>query len=293
MRTWPATAAMAAVALLAGCSSAAAPAVVAVNSVHSAMTSADALRERAQALVWRLVNELSPPPGTRTVHLATLPPPLNNPAPPLPVGWVRAQRTLEAPAQPASAWSGLVAHTPLRQTGPITPGLVGSASTVLPAPEPGIDVAEFGVTLVQLSSKTILITVGAAAAWLPARTPAEHLDPAAFRSVTISAQRWAQTRVVIRMFTARADISRLTTIINSGTPAPAAAVDGMHCAPVATVYILRFTPRAAGGRSAVVTLGACPHAYDITVNGKQQPPLWDNDKLRMAAAALVGVHRGS
>jgi hypothetical protein len=285
MRTWPATAAAAAFALLAGCNSAAAPAIVAVSSPHSATASAGGLRERAQALVWRLVGELSPPPGTRTVHLAKLPPPLNNPPPPVPAGWVRVQRTLEAPAQPGSAWAGLLAHTPLRQIGTITPGATGS--TVLPAPEPGIDVAEFGVTLVQLSSTTILIAVGADAAWLPARTPAEHLDPAAFGSVTISAQRWSQTRAVTATFTAQADISRLTAIIDSGTPAPTRAVAGMHCAAVATVYILRFTPRAAGGPSVVATLGACPHAYDLTVNGKQQPPLWDDGKLRMAAAALV------
>jgi hypothetical protein len=288
MRTWPGTAAAAAAfVLLAGCSSAAAPAAVAVSSPHPATASAGGLRERAQALIWRLVNELSPPPGTRTVHLAKLPPPLNNPPPPLPAGWVRVQRTLQAPAQPGSAWAGLLAHTPLRQIGTITPGATGSA--VLPAPEPGIDVAEFGVTLVQLSSNTILIAVGAEAAWLPARTPAEHLDPAAFRSVTITTQRWAQTRVVTRAFTAQADIGKLTAIINSGTPAPTSVVAGMHCAPVATVYILRFTPRAAGGSSAVVTLGACPHAYDITVNGKQQPSLWDDGKLRTAAAALVEV----
>jgi hypothetical protein len=287
MRTWPATAATAVFVLLAGCSAAAAPATVAVSSPHPATASADGLRERAQALVWRLVGELSPPPGTRTVHLAKLPPPLNNPPPPLAAGWVRVQRTLEAPAQPGSAWAGLLAHTPLRQIGTITPGATGS--TILPAPEPGIDVAEFGVTLVQLSSKTILIAVGADAAWLPARTPAEHLDPAAFGSVTISAQRWAQARVVTRTVTAQADISSLTAITNAGTPAPTGVVAGMHCAAVATVYILRFTPRAAGGSSVVVTLGACPHAYDITVNGRRQPSLWDAGKLRMAAAALVEV----
>jgi len=287
MRTWAAAAATAAFALLAGCSSAGAPATVAVSSPHPAAASAGGLRERAQALAWRLVGELSPPPGTRTVHLATLPPPLNNPPPPLAAGWVRVQRTLEAPAQPGSAWAGLLARTPLRQIGTITPG--AGAGVVLPAPEPGIDVAEFGVTLVQLSSTTILIAVGADAAWLPARTPAEHLDPAAFGSVTISAQRWAQAHVVTRTVTARAGISRLTAIMNAGTPAPASVVAGMHCAAVATVYILRFTPRAAGGSSVVVTLGACPHAYDITVNGKQQPSLWDDGKLRMAAAALAGV----
>ena len=287
MRTWPATAATAVFVLFAGCSAAAAPATVAVSSPHPATASAGGLRERAQALVWRLVGELGPPPGTRTVHLAKLPPPLNNPPPPLAAGWVRAQRTLEAPAQPGAAWAGLLAHTPLRQIGTIAPG--AGAGAVLPAPEPGIDVAEFGVTLVQLSSTTILIAVGAEAAWLPARTPAEHLDPAAFGSVTISAQRWAQAHVVTRTFTAQADISSLTAITNSGTPAPTSVVAGMHCAAVATVYILRFTPRAAGGSSAVVTLGACPHAYGITVNGKQQPSLWDDGKLRMAAAALAGA----
>ena len=115
------------------------------------------------------------------------------------------------PRGPGAAWVCLGraagAHA-AQQIGTITPG--AGAGAVLPAPEPGIDVADFGVTLVQLSSKTILIAVGADAAWLPARTPAEHLDPAAFGSVTISAQRWAQSRVMTRTFTAQADIGRLT-----------------------------------------------------------------------------------
>jgi hypothetical protein len=101
-----------------------------------------------------------------------------------------------------------------------------------------------------------------------------------------------QTRVMMRTLTAQADISRLTAIINAGTPAPTGVVAEMHCAAVATVYILRFTPRVAEGPSAIVTLGACPHAYDITVNGTQQPSLWDDGKLRMAAAALAGMQTG-
>ena len=275
-----------AVLFLAGCGSTASPATVAVSASHAGTAPAGGLRERAQALVWRLVNELRPPPGARTVHLAKLPPPLNYP-PPLRAGWVRAQRTLKAPAQPRSAWTGLLAHTPLRQTGAIIPG--AGAGAILPAPEPGIDVAQFSVALVRLSSTTILIAVRADAAWLPTRTSAEYLDPATFRSVTISAQRWAQPRLVTRTFAAQADISRLTAVINAGVPAPISVVAGMHCAPIATAYILRFTPRAAGRPSVLVTLGACPHAYGITVNGKQQSSLWDDGKLRMAAAALVGV----
>jgi hypothetical protein len=90
MRTWPAAAAAAALVLLAGCSPAAAPATAAAGAPHPAGASAGGLRQRAQALVWRLVNELSPPPGTRTVHLAKLPPPLTNPPSPVPAGWARA-----------------------------------------------------------------------------------------------------------------------------------------------------------------------------------------------------------
>ena len=62
----------------------------------------------------------------------------------------------------------------------------------------------------------------------------------------------------------------------------------MSCAPVAIVYTLRFTP-AAAGPSVVVTLGACPRVYSITVNGQQQPALWDNGKLRTAAGNLLGI----
>jgi hypothetical protein len=284
MRTW--IAATAAAVLLVGCGTAAAKPVTARPRAQTVAASAIPLRARALALAWRLVDELSPPPGTRTVHLAKLPPPLNQPQAPLQPGWVRVTETLEAPAGPESAWEAMLARTPLHDLGGLVPG--ASAGTILPAPEPGLDVAELGVTLIQLSHGAVLIAATAEAAWLPARTAAEHLDPASFRSVTISAQPW-QSRVMIRTFTSQADIAELTSIINAGVPAPLSVVTGMHCAPVAIVYILRFTPRAAGGPSVVLTLGGCPHSYGITVNGRQQPSFWDNGKLRTAAGTLLGI----
>jgi hypothetical protein len=284
MRIW--LAAAAAAVLLAGCGTALAKSATAPVRAHTAAAPAVSIRTRALALAWRLVGEVSPPPGTRTVHLAKLPWPLNQPQAALEPGWVRVAETLEAPAKPASRWTGLLARTPLRDSGGLTPG--ATAGSILQAPAPGLDVAVFAVTLVQLSHGTILIDVRAEAAWLPARTSAEHLDPAAFRSVTISAQPW-QSRVRTRTFTARADIARLAAIINGGVPAPPSVVDGMSCAPVAIIYTLRFTPHAAGGPSVVVTLGGCPHAYGITVNGRQQPSLWDNGELRTAAGGLLGI----
>lgn len=284
MRTWLAVAAAAV--LLTGCGTAAAPSGRGVprGKVPPAAR-AGPIRDRALSLAWRLVGEVQPPHGTRPVHLEKLPPPVNQPQAPLPPGWVRVTETLKAPAQPKSAWTALLARTPLKG-GPLEPG--ESGVTVLPAPEPGIDVAEFGVTLVPLPNRTVLIAVHAQAAWLPARTAAEHLNPAGFRSVTISAQPW-RSRMTKRTFTAQADIARLTSIINAGVPAPPSVAGGMSCAPVATVYTLRFTPRGAAGPSAVVTLGACPQSYGITVNGQQQPSPWDNGKLRTAAGNLLGI----
>jgi hypothetical protein len=284
MRTW--IAATAAAVLLVGCGTAAAKPVTARPRAQTVAASAVPLRARALALAWRLVDELRPPPGTRTVHLAKLPPPLNQPQAPLQPGWVRVTETLEAPAEPDSVWEAMLARTPLHDLGGLVPG--ASAGTILPAPEPGLDVAELGVTLIQLSHGTVLIAATAEAAWLPVRTAAEHLDPASFRSVTISAQPW-QSRVMTRTFTSQAEIAELTSIINAGVPAPLSVVTGMHCGPLAIVYILRFTPRAAGGPSVVLTLGGCPHSYAITVNGRQQPSFWDNGKLRTAAGTLLGI----
>lgn len=283
MRAWLA-AAVAAV-LLAGCGSPPAGSGTGRASASASVSvSAAGLRARALALAWRLVNELSPPPGTRPVHLKKLPPPLTEPLP-LPPGWVRIERTLVGPAEPGAAWAGLLARSPLGQTGGISPGV--SAGMFIPAPEPGIDVAKISVTLIQLSSKTILIVADAEAAWLPARTAAEHLDPASFRSVTISARRYGEMRDVTRTFTARDVIARLTSIINKGTPAPREVLIGMHCAPVSTVFTLRFTPENPRGPVVVVTIGPCGHAYGITVNGKEQSSLWNNGGLSTTAGGLL------
>jgi hypothetical protein len=283
MRIW--IAAIAAGVLLAGCG-AAAPRPATARLLAHPVEDPNMIRPVALAYAWRLVDELSPPPGSRTVHLTRLPPPLNQPRPPLPFGWVSVTRTLEAPDQPQSAWETMLARTPLHGMGGLAPG--GSAGSVLPAPEPGFDVAEFGVTPIQLAHGTVLIVVTAEVAWLPARTPSEFLDPASFGSVTISARPWL-SRPTTRRFTSQADIARLTSIIDAGVPAPRSVVASMSCAPVAILYTLRFTPRTAAGPSVVVTLGGCPHSYGVTVSGKQQPSLWDNGKLRTAAGTLLGI----
>ena len=126
MRTW--IAATAAAVLLVGCGTAAAKPVTARPRAQTVAASAVLLRARALALAWRLVDELSPPPGTRTVHLAKLPPPLNQLQAPLQPGWVRVTETLEAPAEPESVWEAMLGRTPLHDLGGLfhrRPGLGG------------------------------------------------------------------------------------------------------------------------------------------------------------------------
>jgi hypothetical protein len=55
----------------------------------------------------------------------------------------------------------------------------------------------------------------------------------------------------------------------------------MRCAPGATVYRLGFIP------GVVIYPGGCGGAIAITVNGKEQPRLWDQGVLTAAARQLL------
>ncbi len=273
--------------LLAGCG--AGPAATPAGSASTAaVLAAGGSRAQALAFAWRLVNELRPPLGTRPVHLRKLPPPLTDPGPVRP-GWVRVEQTLAAPVNPRSAWAGLVAHTPLAELGQVAPAEVGMG-TNLPAPEPGLDYAAFSVTLVPLSRMTMLIAAEAEVAWLPVRTRAEHLDPAGFRMVTISAQRvFGNPRRASGTLTSAAVIARLAAFLNARTPAPGAAVIGWKCVPAPWDISVRFTAWHRDGPGVVATSGGCPGLDVITVNGRRQPLLWDI-KGGLAAIALALLH---
>jgi hypothetical protein len=58
-------------------------------------------------------------------------------------------------------------------------------------------------------------------------------------------------------------------------------VAAMSCAPGGTVYRLRFTP------GVVIYAGGCGASDAITVNGKEQPRLWDLGVLTAAARQLL------
>ena len=142
-----------------------------------------------RALVRHLVAEMIFPPGTKPASLRSVPRALRDPGP-FGKGSARAERLLlarpgwprlgsgtAAPAvQPADDQRGS------RFSGP------GASSTLLAAPEAGIDAAVAAVWAEPWSRGTTLIAAYAFATSLPVRTAAEHLDPGRFGAVTLSAR---------------------------------------------------------------------------------------------------------
>ena len=245
-------------------------------------------RAQAQAYVRHLMAELNLPEGSVPAHVTPLPQIVRAQAPGGP-GWAGASRILIVPGQPLAVLQRITAHAPFSD--PViysaTPVL---SSTMRPAPKPGIDAVILDLGVQAYSRTTTLVGAYAFAAWLPYRTAAEHLEAASFRAVTISADQLVpRPRQVTRTFTSAAVIARLAAFLNGRPPAPAAALAGLSCpAPLASIT-LRFT--ATGRQAPAVTVSAAGCMADaITVNGRQQPLLWDTaGGLESMARKLLGL----
>ena len=286
MRSW--VAAVAAAVLLAGCGSALAR--PGSGPDHRAAGGPGGSQAEAMALARHLLTqlELGLPPGARPAQVKSLPPLLRDRRAPG-AGWVSAQRILLAPGKPRAAWETLLAHAPFNE--PTRFGAVPtSVGMLLPAPAPGVDAAELDVSMAPLSGTTTLVAAYVYAAWLPSRTAAEHLEPASFRAVTISADQLVpRPQQVTRTFTSAAVIARLAAFLNGRTPAPTAALIALKClAPLAS-FTLRFT--STGRRASAVTVSTADCMTNaVTVNGRQQPLLWDTrDGLASMARKLLGL----
>ena len=245
-------------------------------------------RAEAQAYVLHLMAELSLPEGSVPAHVTSLPQIVRAQAPDAP-GWAGASRILIVPGQPLAVLQRISAHAPFNE--PViysaTPVL---SSTMRQAPEPGINVVILDLAVQAYSRATTLVGAYAFAAWLPYRTAAEHLDPASFRAVTISADQLVpRPDQVMRTFTSAAVIAGLAAFLNGRPPAPAAALAGVSCPAPLVSFTLRFT--AAGKQAPAVAVSTAGCLVDtITVNGRQQPLLWDTGGgLASMARKLLGL----
>ena len=279
----------AAAVLLTGCGTAVAPS----GTGHSGDRPRTAAvvygsRAEARAYVRHLMAELSLPEGSEPAHVTSLPAIVRAQAPDAP-GWAGASRILIVPGQPLAVLQRISAHAPFNE--PViysaTPVL---SSTIRPAPQPGIDAVILDLAVQAHSRTTTLVGAYAFAAWLPYRTAAEHLDPASFRAVTIAADQLApRPHQVTRTFTSAAVIARLAAFLNGRPPAPTAALAGVSCPAPLVSFTLRFT--ATGRQAPAVTVSTAGCMVDaITVNGRQQPLLWDTaGGLESMARKLLGL----
>jgi hypothetical protein len=120
---------------------------------------------------------------------------------------------------------------------------------------------------------------------------AEHLDPARFRYVTVSANLFSSgsLRKVSKVIGSPAVIARLTRMVNS---LPAATKAASSCPPVTATYRLSFTVRGFEPDT-TVTANSCP-TDQISVNGKVHPPLMDKSgTLAAAVRGLLNLPAGS
>jgi hypothetical protein len=120
---------------------------------------------------------------------------------------------------------------------------------------------------------------------------AEHLDPARFRYVTVSANLFSDgsLRKVSKVIGSPAVIARLTRMVNS---LPAAAKAASSCPPVTATYRLSFAVRGFEPDT-TVTANSCP-TDQISVNGKVHPPLLDKSgTLAVTVRGLLNLPSGS
>ena len=281
MRSWLGV--VAAALVLAGCGSAAAGPVSPASRSTAPPASASPAgagssrpdSSRAAALARHLVAEMTFPPGTRPFPPGSLPRAMRNPGPPSDQGWVRAERVLLAPVKPGAVWAVVQAHAPFNEPGAMGPdavnGLAGS-STLLAAPEPGVAAAQVAVWAEPWSSGKTVIAAYAYATSRPVRTAAEHLDPGRLLAVTVTVTVYGpHSRTTTRTFISAAVIARLAAFLNARPAAPQVAVS---CPAPSAVYDLRFTAKA---NDPVLTVSAGCLTDQISVNGAQQPLVWDND----------------
>jgi hypothetical protein len=145
----------------------------------------------------------------------------------------------------------------------------------------GLTNAELDTAAMPSAAGDTLIRADASVSWFPPRSAAELLNAARFRSVTVTAAQIIPRRTVTRTFTSPAVIGRLVALANSLPATPYPDVAAMKCLGALTKYRLAFTP------GVVVDAGECGGTDAVTVNGKEQPRLWDSDALTAAARQLL------
>jgi hypothetical protein len=151
----------------------------------------------------------------------------------------------------------------------------------------GIYQAEIDLTVVPAIDGGSLVRADAQVIWQPPRTVAEHIDPARFSSLVVTAhENFNRNHAVTKRVTSRAVITRLAGLLNALPADPGLAVP---CPLGPASYRLGFAATTHGRPSVVADIGGC-FTIGISADGKPQPALADQqDKITTFLQHLMGI----
>ena len=248
-------------------------------------------RAAALTLARQMLSRLVVPPGSQAADPSPVPEPLSlsSAGDALPYT-VELHRFFLVREPAAAVQSFLLAHVPAGMTWAGDSLESGTANTITVlwvgysprSVASGLTNADLGTNAMPLAGGETLIRVDAGVSWFPPRSAAEQLNATSFRSVTVTATEFLpRSATVTRTFTSPAVIGRLVALADSLPATPYPDVAAMSCAAGGTAYSLKFTP------GVVIYAGGCGGSDAVTVNGKQQPRLWDTGALITAARQLL------
>lgn len=251
-------------------------------------------RKQARALARKLLPALILPPGT--VRLGHVPPQLRGGGVGLgarDVVDIHRQFTLQ-PSMRAAA-RHFREHVPsgMRFQDDGSTGGSGGPSLdlayVLTSDPGGIYQAEIDLTVVPAIGGGSLLRADAQVVWQPPRSAAEHIDPARFTSVVITAhENFNRNHAVTKRFTSRTVIARLAGLLNALPADPGLAIP---CPLGPASYRLGFAATTYGRPSVVAAVGGC-FSIGISAGGKPQPALADQQgKVITFLQHLVGIRQ--
>jgi hypothetical protein len=252
-------------------------------------------RAAALTLARQMLARLVVPAGSQAARPSPVPPPLSvsSAGGGLPYT-VELHRFVLVHEPAATVQSFLLAHVPAGMSWAgdgLAQGTTNTVTVLSVAYSPrslasGLTNAQLGTAAMPLADGDTLIRADAGVSWFPPRSAAEQLTAASFGSVTVTAtEMFPRPRTATRTFTSPVVIGRLVALVNSLPATPYPEVAAMSCAPGGTVYRLGFTP------GVVIYAGGCGASDAITVNGKEQPRLWDLGVLTAAARQLLHLTR--
>jgi hypothetical protein len=279
-------------AVLAGCGTGAARPTARTTGTAVATRAPAGSRAAALTLARQMLSRLVVPAGSQLVQPSPVPQPLSvSSAGGSSRYTVELHRFLLAREPAATVHSFLLGHVPAGMDwygSGLAPGTTNTVTVLWVAYRPrsvasGLTDAELGTAALPSPGGDTLIRADASVSWFPPRSAAEQLNAASFGSVTVTATGVIpQPRTVTRTFTSPAVIGRLAALVDSLPATPYPDTAGVSCVGVATVYRLDFIPGVIVGNA-----GGCGGSDAITVNGKEQPRLWDQGALTAAARQLL------